>query len=849
MLKDHEKEKRQLMEEIRFLRSKLAKLEPVDAEKAKKKEKPAKVERLHKKVLEDIRSGKAMEVQKIGEETARMVHELEEQRAELRHQNEEIQEMHEELEESHREMAIDVAARKRAEQEVLDSEERLQAALDAAGLGVWDWDIVGGRIAWEGCLEKLFGYKPGQFDGSYEMFERRVHPEDVAVLRAAIGRARYEKQEYQNEHRVIWPDGSIHWIQSRGRCYYDDKGDAVRMLGVVKDITERKEAQEALFQSEARFKIIFESIAEAAVFVDTERRIRVINSAAEKLWGYTGDELRGKTTECLHLNRQDYEELGRRHFHTGKAAESSTFEMHYRRRDGSIFLAESIGTQVRDSKGNVFGFVGLHRDITDRKRAENALQESEERFRGALENIPDVIVIYDADLRIRYVNAAMRQVTGKETSYFIGKRDDEIWPRDVYEAYLPVLRETFSTGTIHSLEADITLPDTGYHYLRITCVPILDEQGAVREIVGITNDLTGRKLAEKALMESQIRFRELFESMGSGVAVYEAVGNGENFVFKDLNRAGERIDKIGRKEVIGKKVTDLFPGIKEIGLFEIFQRVWRTGQPERHPVTHYQNGRLNHWVENYVYKLPGGELVSVYNDVTERKNIEEQLRDYYTKLRAMAISSLLTEEHQRHDIAQKLHDDIGHKLAMAKFSVESSMNRDKELIGREFGEALIGEIDSMIERVRSLTFELGNPVLTELGLEAALERHLTREVKAKYGINFELNKCGLMEISENFTICLFRSVRELLNNCVKHSGAKNVIVCIEKNESDLIITVEDDGKGFDVNEANSRIGKGGTFGLFSIQEQLESFGGRLKIKSVIGQGSRFEIVVPVDETK
>ena len=135
------------MEEIRFLRSKLAKLEPVDAEKAKKKEKPAKVERLHKKVLEDIRSGKAMEVQKIGEETARMVHELEEQRAELRHQNEEIQEMHEELEESHREMAIDVAARKRAEQEVLDSEERLQAALDAAGLGVWDWDIVGGRIA------------------------------------------------------------------------------------------------------------------------------------------------------------------------------------------------------------------------------------------------------------------------------------------------------------------------------------------------------------------------------------------------------------------------------------------------------------------------------------------------------------------------------------------------------------------------------------------------------------------------------------------------------------------------------------------------------------------------------
>lgn len=723
MLKDHEKEKRQLIEEIHFLRSKLAKLETADIEEHKGKSKPSNLEQLCKRVIKDIKNGKAAEVQKIGPETARIVSELAEQRIELRQQNEELREMHKELEESHRELAIDVAAREQAERAVKKSEESLQASLDAAEIGVWDWDIAGGCITWAGHHAKLFGYEENEFDGSYAGFERCIHPEDLAGLRAAIEKAKNENAEYLHEYRVIWPDGSVHWILAKGRCKYDSSGRAVRMLGIVKDITSRKEAEEAQFQSEARFRTIFESIAEAAVFEDTNRCICAINGAAEKLWGYTEEELKGNSMVCLYASQHDYEELGEKCYNLGESSDCSKFELYYRRKDGSIFLAESVGTQVRDSKGNVFGFVGLHRDITDRKRA------------------------------------------------------------------------------------------------------------------------------EEVLMESEIRFRELFESMGSGVAVYEAFGNGEDFVFKDLNKAGERIDKLRREEIIGKKVTDLFPGIKEMGLFAVFQRVWRTGKPEFHPVSLYKDERLNQWLENYVYKLHGGELISVYEDVTERKIIEEQLRDYHTRLRAMAISSLLTEEHQRQDIAQRLHDDIGHKLAMAKFSIETSMNSDKEIIGREFGDALIGEINSMIERVRSLTFELGNPVLTELGLEAALERHLTKEVKAKHRINFEFNTCRLTEISENLTICLFRSVRELLNNCVKYSGANKVVVSIGKDNENLVIIVEDDGRGFDVNEANSRIGKGGTFGLFSVQEQLGSFGGRMKIKSVIGHGSRFEIVVPVHETR
>ncbi len=337
--------------------------------------------------------------------------------------------------------------------------------------------------------------------------------------------------------------------------------------------------------------------------------------------------------------------------------------------------------------------------------------------------------------------------------------------------------------------------------------------------------------------------------MSSGVAVYEAINDGEDFVFKDMNKAGERIGKINRAEIIGKKVTEAFPEVKKLGLFEVFQRVWRTGKPEYHPCSFYEDERIFQWVENHVYKLPSGEIVTVYDDITTRKQAEEKLTDYYSKLKAMAISSLLTEERERQLIARGLHDDIGQKLAMAKIDLLSSLRDKAHQPAPELTEKICSNIDSMIERVRSLTFELSNPVLTELGLEAAIERHLGREVRDKYGIEFELVRCELLtHLDENLKICLFRAVRELLNNIIKHAQAKKVTVSLSRENNEIIIIVADDGIGFDASQVKGRIGNGGTFGLFSVQEQLESFGGRLKIKSNPGQGSRFTIVMSSDAT-
>ena len=154
--------------------------------------------------------------------------------------------------------------------------------------------------------------------------------------------------------------------------------------------------------------------------------------------------------------------------------------------------------------------------------------------------------------------------------------------------------------------------------------------------------ISGCKQAEEALRKSDEKFRGLFEHMTSGVAVYEAVHDGEDFILMDFNPAAAAIEHKSRDEIVGKRVTDAFPGIEAFGIVDVFRRVWRTGKSEYFPVSIYTNEHdQGTWRENWVYKLPSGEIVAVYNDVTERKNAEEALRETNEMLSALIDSSPL----------------------------------------------------------------------------------------------------------------------------------------------------------------------------------------------------------------
>ncbi|SLM32273.1 Diguanylate cyclase/phosphodiesterase with PAS/PAC sensor(S) (fragment) [Desulfamplus magnetovallimortis] len=131
---------------------------------------------------------------------------------------------------------------------------------------------------------------------------------------------------------------------------------------------------------------------------------------------------------------------------------------------------------------------------------------------------------------------------------------------------------------------------------------------------------------KEELFRSEIRYRGLFDNLSSGVAIFEAVDNGDDFVFVDYNRAAQKMDQVKKEDVLGKRVTEVFPGVKVCGFLDVFTRVWRTGKSETHPLVLYKDDALDVWRKGYVYKLPTGEIVSIYSDETKQKKTEAYLK-------------------------------------------------------------------------------------------------------------------------------------------------------------------------------------------------------------------------------
>ena len=145
--------------------------------------------------------------------------------------------------------------------------------------------------------------------------------------------------------------------------------------------------------------------------------------------------------------------------------------------------------------------------------------------------------------------------------------------------------------------------------------------------------LQERKWGEEELRKSELRYRDLINNSKNAVAIYEAAADGEDFIIKDFNSAAENIEKVKKEDIIGKSILQVFPGVKEFGFFDVFQRVWRTGVPEHFPITWYQDERISGWRDNYVYRLSSGEIVAIYEDVTARKQAEKAVQESEEKYR------------------------------------------------------------------------------------------------------------------------------------------------------------------------------------------------------------------------
>jgi signal transduction histidine kinase len=235
--------------------------------------------------------------------------------------------------------------------------------------------------------------------------------------------------------------------------------------------------------------------------------------------------------------------------------------------------------------------------------------------------------------------------------------------------------------------------------------------------------------------------------------------------------------------------------------------------------------------------------------VVERERAEEKLITYQKQLKSLASELSLTEERERRRIASDLHDSIGQTLIVMKMKLEElrESNTSNEM------NIVIDEIRTLLEETvqdtRSLTFELSPPVLYELGFESAVE-WLIEQFQEQYKILIDLiNDSQFKPLVDDIRILLFKAVRELLINIVKHAKARNTKVFLKKEGDNIRIEVEDDGVGFDTSEFRSKVSKTGGFGLFNVRERLEYLGGHLEVESKPGHGTRITLIAPLKREK
>lgn len=399
----------------------------------------------------------------------------------------------------------------------------------------------------------------------------------------------------------------------------DEQGEIVNYFATVKDMTERKLAEEKLFNARQNWENIFQAIGHITFILDPQFNIIKANRAAVEATEKSVDELLGrKCYEIFHDATRPPDGCPMQKVLISGEMESNDMEVELL---GRTFLVSC--TPVFDTENHLQNVIHIATDITERRRAEEEIK----MLSSVVEQSTEGMAITDLDDNLIFINEAWckmhgytscKELLGKNLAIFHNKEQLE-------NEVNPFIKKLIQFGAYSGEMGHVTKDGKPFPTI-MTSIILKDKQGKPYSMAASIKNITEQKLSEKLLYEKEERYRELFNNINAGVAVYEAVNNGKDFVFRDFNKAGQRIEKLKKEQVIGKKVSQIFPAIKDFGLFEVFQRVWKTGKPEHHPVTLYKDDRTSGWRENYVYKLPTGEIVAVYEDATERKQAEAEIQ-------------------------------------------------------------------------------------------------------------------------------------------------------------------------------------------------------------------------------
>ena len=718
---------------------------------------------------------------------------------------------------------------------LIESEERYRVLVEGAGETICAIDRDGVFRFMNTTAAARLGGRPEDYIGktSWDAFPREIADRHMAAVRQVIDTG----EELATDSREML-QGRTYWYRTTVRPLRDARGRVTMAMIIARNVTERKEAVDALQQSEERYRTLFNNIPVAVYRTTPDGRILDANPGLYHLFGSTPEEGLLPAPPESYVNPDD-----RRRWKEQLEADGVVrdFEVEMLRVDGSRFWARNTGRLIRDAEGRPQYFQGSLEDITERHQARTALAESEEKYRQLFTMGSDGILLFDeASGRFIDANDSALRLFGYTRSEFLALSYTDITAeREASDATFEVLQGGRA----------VRIPVRYYRKKDGTVFPVEISASTItldghKIMCGVVHDITERLWALKALEESEEKFRTLAENTDDTLFSLDVQGR--------VTYIGPQAERYGLlpEKVVGREFTEfLFPEDREFVRAD-FERSMVAGTPVPSEFRILGADGGIRWMEerSTVQRDAAGAIIGlmgVLRDITFRKQAEAESLRYQDRLRSLAMELSLTEEQERKNLAMAMHDGPVQMLSVIKMRL-SLLDQDARKAGTEKS---IAEIRQLVDRAtrlsRSLMLHMSHPALYEMGLVAAAE-WLAEDMEELQGLKVELT--GRREadpFDQRTRVVLFQCLRELLVNVAKHASTDRAAVRIAWTGGTAQVTVEDQGTGFDPEAARRKRSDSG-FGLFSIDERLHMLGGRLEIRSAPGRGTTVVMEVPFE---
>ena len=771
---------------------------------------------------------------------------------------------------------IDITERKRAEEALRKNEARLAEAQRIAHLGHWEWDLTTNVQYWSDELYRIYGLAPQTAEVSYQTFLDLVHPDDRAHVKETTDALLAGHHEGSLEFRIVRPDGKIRTIWGEATLFADEEDTPIRVAGTTLDITERKQVEEALRESEARYRSLYNNTPVMLHSTDAEGLLLSVSDYWLDMLGYTRDEVLGRpATQFLTDAARHYAEtVCMPAFRKTGILKEEPLQL--QKKNGEVIDILLSAINERNTEDAVERSLAVSVDVTERNRAEKALRVSEEKFATAFRSGPDAVMITSLeDGRLVEVNNSFLNATGYRHDEVIGRTalDLALWADPEDRDRMVALLQ--SQGEIRDLETRFRMKSGDVRIGHLSAGLIeLDGQ---RCLLSVTRDITERKQAEEALREYADRLKilrendrailaaqapEVIAEVGlqhvhqlvpctyANVVIFDEetrdvqlmafhpdVAEPRRRTMKDLAGVLD-LDRLGRGQV--HRVPDIseLPQtnplthlVKVLGL-ESFLSVPLMAQGHLIGLMNIGFDRPVAYTEQHVEIA--NEAADSLAVAIEHARLFGQVQEANTRLHSLSRQLVQAQEAERRTLARELHDQIGQTLTAVKHSLQAVRNETSNDLDLDEHIQTVGHA---LDQVRTLSLDLRPSMLDDLGLVPALRWYVDRQARQAGFEGQVIANEQIERLPSELEVTCFRVAQEALTNIARHAQARRVHVTLLRDEAELALIIKDDGQGFDVEHALERAAAGTSMGLLGMEERVHLAGGRLTIHSQKGKGT------------